>query len=123
MSKLYFLLFFVLLFSCSKVNYDQIREEGRGVTRTLIRTLQSIQTKDQLIQQSSDLENQFVKMIQLMKKAEAYSLSHPNEERPEMVSLDHELSDQLRSELNRLYRIAGCKQIVEKCQDKAFKNS
>jgi hypothetical protein len=32
---------------------------------------------------------------------------------------DHELSDMLRIELERIYRIEGGRQIIEKCQENA----
>ncbi len=117
------LLLIVLLLiaiSCGPRSLEDFQEEGEGVIRSLIQELKGIHTREQLLAASGKLQRQFDRLITLIIAAEEFSFSHPEVEKGEEIRHNHELSDQLRVELNRLYRLEGGRQIIEKCQEKAL---
>jgi hypothetical protein len=108
------------LTSCGSGSLDEFEEEGEGVIRSLIQELQAIHSREQLITASGNLQKQFDRLINIIIAAEEYAISHPDLERLEFSGHNHEPSDRLRIELNRLYRLEGGCQIIEKCQEKAL---
>lgn len=88
--------------------------------RSLIGELQSIRTRDQLLASTAKLKRLFERLVDLMIAAENFKLAHPELDKGLSAGPNHELSDQLRIELNRLYRMDGGRQIVEKYQEKAL---
>jgi hypothetical protein len=66
------------------------------------------------------LQRLFDRLVDVMIAAEEFALAHPGQEKGELTQRNHELSDQLRVELNRLYRVEGGRQTIEKCQEKAL---
>ncbi|MBA2369336.1 MAG: hypothetical protein H0V82_09990 [Candidatus Protochlamydia sp.] len=120
--KNYFLIviFFSSLLSLlvySPKSSEDLKEEARGITRTLIRDLQKIRTRDRLITSSKNLQELFSQLAEVMKEAQDFHSRHPGE--IALIKADHELSDLLRMELERIYRIEGGRQIIEKCQEHA----
>jgi hypothetical protein len=117
-----FFLFLCLLMTtagCGPRSLDDFQEEGEGVIRSLIQELKAIHTRDELIAAQGRLQRQFDRLVSIMIAAEEFSLSHAEQGKGE-VPANHDLSDQLRVELNRLYRLEGGRQIIEKCQEKAL---
>lgn len=109
----------VMVTGCGPRSLDDFQEEGEGVMRSLIQELQGIHTREQLLAASGRLQRHFDRLVNIVIAAEEFSLVHP-EEKGEVGRHNHELSDQLRIELNRLYRLEGGRQIIEKCQEKAL---
>lgn len=118
--KRFFWTFLILLFlaSCGSRSLDEFQEEGEGLIRSLIQELQTIHSREKLLASSGKLQKYFERLVNIMIAAEEFSYSHPELEKGE--SIRHDLSDQLRIELNRLYRLEGGRQIIEKCQEKAL---
>lgn len=113
----YFLWFLLVLSSCGSRSLDDFEEEGEGVMRSLIQELRSIRTRDQLIASTQRLKPLFERLVTIMIAAEENRYVHPE---GEFSGPNHDLSDQLRIELNRLYCMEGGRQIIEKCQEKAL---
>lgn len=105
---------------CGTRSLDDFREEGEGVTRSLIQELQTIHTREQLLSSSGRLQRLFDNLVNVMMAAEEYCSGHPELEKGELMPHNHELSDQLRIELNRLYRLEGGRQFIEKCEENAL---
>lgn len=106
--------------SCGPRSLDDFQEEGEGIIRSLIQELKAIHTRDQLLTASSKLQRQFDRLVAIIIAAEEFSLSQPRLEKGEEMRYNHELSDELRVELNRLYRLEGGRQMIEKCQEQAL---
>jgi len=115
-----FFLCFLFLVSCSSQSFEDYRDEGRGVTRNLIKELQKIRTKDQLRASSTKLKKLFNQTADIMIAAQEHAQKYPLQEIPELTKIDHDLSDSLRSELNRIYTIEGGRNLIEKCQEEAL---
>lgn len=110
----------LLLASCRSSNLEDYREEGEAITRSLIQELKKIRTKEQLIASKNNLKGLFDRLVETMIAAETYIHSHPNLDQSVFPEPDHELSDQLRGELNRIYQLEGGRQIIEQCEQKAL---
>ncbi len=119
--KKFLVIFFMLMIatSCGPRSLDDFEEEGEGVIRSLIQELQAIHTREQLLHAAPKLQKQFDRLVTIMMAAEEFVAAHPDLDKGDMQQ-NHELSDQLRIELNRLYRLEGGRQIIEKCQEKAL---
>lgn len=118
----FWVIFLILIFvcSCSPHSVDEFAEEGEGVIRSLIQELKCIHTREQLLAASGKLQKQFDRLVTVMIAAEEFCDSHPDQGSGEYLRYNHELSDQLRMELNRLFRLEGGREIIEKCQEKAL---
>ncbi len=115
---LIFFLSLSLLCSCSSRSLDHFREEGEGIVRSLIYELQQISTQEELFASTNRFQRYFDRLVSLMIDAEELFLEYP--EQRENLSLDKELNEQLRHELNRIYKMRGGKAFMEKCQEKAL---
>lgn len=109
-------LFFILC-SCGSHNLEDYKEEGEGITRSLIQELKKIRTREKLLASTHKLKALFNRLADTMISAEIYRRDHPD---LEIAEANHELSDQLRGELNRIYEMDGGRQIIEKCEEKAL---
>jgi hypothetical protein len=119
---MFLLLLFSCLFSaCSYDSYEDFREEGHGVIRSLIKELEVIRSRDDVLSASPQLENLFLRLAQVMATAQQFEAQNPQLTMPGLSAKDHALSDQLRGELNRIYRLEGGKEAIEKCREPALK--
>lgn len=103
---------------CGHRSLDDFHEEGEGVIRALIQDLRLVQTRDDLIASSSKIQRHFEKLAYIMVEAEAFCSLCPEKEKG--GCLNHELSDRLRIELNRLYSLEGGCQVIERIQERAL---
>lgn len=116
------LVFFLVLTvtSCGPRSLEDYREEGAGITRSLIKELTATRSREELLQAAPNLKKQFERLVDVMIAAREFREKHPKAESLELTKIDHELSDQLRCELNRLYALEGGREIIEKCQETAL---
>ena len=118
--KLLMLLVILLLTGCGARSLDDFEEEGEGVVRSLVQELQEIHTREQLLAATGTIRRHFDRLVDIMIAAQEYRKSNPEIDRNELLRANHELSDQLSIELNRLYKLDGGIQIIEKCQEKGL---
>lgn len=117
--RLFLFLFLSLLASCGPRSLDDFEEEGEGVIRALIREFEQVHSHEELVAVSAKMQLYFDQLVSLMIAAEEFIDQNPSLKN-EAIEPNHELSDLLRSELNRLYRLEGGRQVIEKCQEKAL---
>lgn len=110
-----------LLSACGSRSYEDFREEGESITRSLIKELREIRTREDLLSTAPKLEKLFLKLAEVMIQARHFQQMNPHQSTPALSAKDHALSDQLRTELNRVYRMEGGREVIEKCQEKALK--
>lgn len=113
-----FFLHLLILAGCKSLTLEDFREEGEGVTRSLIQTLQTIHNRDQLLAASERIEYLFDRLVSVMIEAATFYDSLPEEEKGETLRSSYDLSDPLRLELNRLYRLEAGRTLIEKCQER-----
>ncbi len=112
------ILLLVILLGCKSPSLEDCREEGEGVIRSLIQTLQHIHHREQLIEASGQIESLFDRLVSVMIEATSCYDSLPDSEKIETLPPSYDLSDLLRLELNRLYHLEGGRSLIEKCQDR-----
>lgn len=110
----------LLLTSCGSNSLEDFREEGEGITRSLIEELKEIRTREDLMQAIPRLEHLFDNLVDTIIAAEDYKEKNSRADSLELTKENHELSDQLRIELNRIYSLEGGRQVIEKCQEQAL---
>lgn len=115
--KVFPLLFVFFLLGCAQKNLDDYREEGEKFTRQLILELKNIHSKKGLIESKPKLHKLFNDLVETMITAREFHMKHPEIETPEILKKNHELSAKLRVELNRIYKIEGGKELIEKYQE------
>jgi hypothetical protein len=109
-----------LLVGCNSRSLEDFQEEGESQTLALVKELQMIHHRDELIEAIPRLQKRFDKLVQVAINAREFYEKHAFLELLEVSKKGHELSDQLRFELQRLYRLEGGKEIIEKCQEPAL---
>lgn len=119
MIRFWWVLSVLLLVSCGPITLEDYREEGRIVTKLLIKELRKIKTRKQLSASTVKLQKLFDRLVDVILEAQELRAS-TGQELIELARVDHELSDALRSELNRLYGLDGGRALIEKAQEKPF---
>lgn len=115
-------LIFVLftLTSCGHDSPEGFREEGEAITKSLVKELRNIHTEKQLSDASGSIRSHFDRLVDVMIAGEEFYSRHPKGERDGFHAASRELSDRLRFELNRLYRLDRGRQMIEKSRERAL---
>jgi hypothetical protein len=119
-SSMFFSLVLLLLTGCGPKSLEDFREEGEGLTRSLIEELQSIHARDDLVDAAPRLQKLFNELVDVMIASREFKEKHPHLDALPLSKKDHELSDQLRGELNRILHLEGGREVIEKCQEQAL---
>jgi hypothetical protein len=96
---------------------EEFREEGEAIARSIAKELQQIHSRNELIASSGRLQSLFNSLVKVAIAARNFQELHPRSSLPKG---DLTTSDQMRAELNRIYQIDGCREILEKCQEEAL---
>lgn len=122
MLKFLSLLFFCLLItSCSPQSLDDFKEQGEQETRLLIQELEKIHNRQELLNSQEKLKNIFNSLVDISIKAQLFKEKHCKEdEKIEFSERNLELNEKLRIELERIYRIEGGKEAIERYQEEAL---
>lgn len=109
------ILLLITTFSCKNRSLESFREEGESITRSLIKELSCIHTKQELIAASPQLKKLFNRLIRVIIAArQTHTTPSP------LIKLNHELSDELRTQIKRICLIDGAASLLEKCQQEAL---
>jgi hypothetical protein len=111
-------LFCQIIMSCGHNSLEDFREEGEGISRQLTKELSSIHSRQDLLASQTRLSALFNKLVDVIIAAQEFRYAHPDAE--PLTHHDIALSEQLRSELNRIYAIEEGRKIIEKCQEDAL---
>lgn len=115
------LLLAILLFvSCSKSSLSDFQKEGRTILIELTAELKQIRSRDDLPAHAVRLQQLFDRLAEVMIAAQEYKSTHPDIKLAEDDDDVHLLSDRLRTEFNRILRMEGGTEIIEKAQENAL---
>lgn len=109
-----------LLNSCGPSSQEDFHEEGKKLTQQLIIEFSSIESRAELVNKSTRLQKIFDEMVSVMIAAREYREKNPHIAVMDISDEEHTLSKKLREEMNRIYKIEGCREIVERCQAQAL---
>lgn len=113
------LLIFFTFTGCGRRSLEDFRAEGETVSRALILELSKIRTREQLIASGSRLQRLFNDLTDLMIAAHEFRQKHKETEKIDLPA-NLELNNLLRNELNRIYKIEGGRQLIEKFEEQAL---
>lgn len=111
----------LLLTSCGSQSLSDFREEGETLTQQLLSELRLIRTRDDLMERAPQLKDLFNQLADTMIRAHEYKQAHPDALLEEKMYENHQLSNQLRVELNRILNMEGGREVIEKNQMEALK--
>ncbi|MBI5273694.1 MAG: hypothetical protein HY860_01410 [Chlamydiales bacterium] len=105
------LLISLCLVGCSPTSREDIQLDAKIEVNRLIVLLSAIETKEDLLKQSSKIKKQINILVDMMIKANEFAPSAVDE-----FPIDKELSDKLKYWMVRLYEIDGAPAIMETLQ-------
>lgn len=118
MRFLWICLLFIGLCSCQKTSPEQFQDESRRKIQELIEALQKIECLDEMNKASPQLKSIYDDLAELVIRARRYQIK--TKTTWGLTQEDHLLSDELKAELHRLYRMEGVQELMEKCQRSAL---
>lgn len=122
MNFLIFTLISLLSLSCSTSGPDYYREQGSSLAKSLTYELKKVYTREQLLDRQEKIESLMRKLKSLIYESEGYLKAHPETEIPLFTRQNQEVSDALQSELNRLLRVEGCRELLNKLFQSGYQN-
>ena len=111
---LLFAFFFFSFSSCASNASEHFQEKSRNKTMELIRELQGVECLDDIIQRSSRFKTLYLDLVDVCVEVQKYQKKQ--ETSWELEAEDFTLSDELRFEFVRIYKILGAKELMEKYQ-------
>jgi len=106
--------FLLFLLGCAPNSLEDYQQEGEARCRKLIRILEEIQTREDLVRVEGELKKEFTKIVDLMIQAKSFQQENPEEKEREQAG--RQVSEELKVEMARIYRIEGAREIIERAQ-------
>lgn len=114
-----FLFIIFCLLGCGPRSAEDYRDEGQRLATELTHKLKAVKTREQLQAAQETIKADFDGLVDLMIRAREWRLSHPQTKELDPLGSDS-VNIHLQAQLRRVSRIAGCLEILEKCQDGAL---
>lgn len=115
------IVFLLLCCSCSPHSSAEFQREGEARCKSLLKDLQKIENREQLVRAESLLKKHFESLIDLMIEAREFQQKHPDDSLAEALLEEEEGVDaSLEKELRRIYTIEGGREVIEKAQHEAL---
>jgi hypothetical protein len=106
------------LAGCSPSSLDDFRCEGESLCKELTQELRGIETSEQLIKEGPKIKTYFDKLAILIIQARKFQQEHEYTEN--FVDGKSLASQNLLSELKRIYQMEGGRDIIEKAEQEAL---
>lgn len=118
MKKMAITLLCITLFtvSCSPGSLKDFRHEGESVCRDIVDDLERVETREDLARLEPFLKKHFEKLASIIIEAREFQIKYPEEALAFQGPQEAEVSEIMKEELQRIYRIEGGKEIVERAQ-------
>jgi hypothetical protein len=110
----------VVLFGCSPHSSEEFHKEGEVLCRSLVETLQEIDSLDQLLSKETLLKKKFESLVSLMIDASRFQERHPDNWGAESGIEPGLISVSLKEQLHRIYLLEGGREIVERAQQESL---
>lgn len=112
MKTIFFSIFLIFFAACSSNMPEHYRERGSAIIRSLVKELKKIRTKEELMDRYTKIEDSFKRLHLLVEESRELLARNPEMEIPLFSRQDQDLSDELQSEINRLLRVEGCREVL-----------
>jgi hypothetical protein len=107
-----------LLYGCSPSSLEDFHYEGESCCRALVKDLQKIHSREELMRATPVIKNHFEELVTLMIHAREFQENHPDENTPPAV--ENAVCRLLEEELRRIYALEGGREIIERTQQEAL---
>jgi hypothetical protein len=105
---------------CAPSSVVDFRHEGESICRDIISDLENIQERGDLVKYEISLKKNFEKLSFVLVQAREFQLNHPEEALIEQDVENSEISDLLLEQMQRVYRIEGGREVIERAQREAM---
>jgi hypothetical protein len=105
---------------CSPSSISDFRHEGESICRDIITDLENIQERGDLVKFEVSLKKNFEKLSFVLMQAREFQMNHPEEALIEHDVEGTEVSDLLLEQMQRVYRIEGGREVIERAQREAM---
>ena len=109
-----------VLYSCSPHSSEEFHKEGEVLCRSLVETLQAIDSSDQLLLAEPLLKNKFESLVSLMIEASRFQQKHPDDWGAETGIEPGFISISLKEQLHRIYLLEGGREVIERAQHESL---
>ena len=116
------LLFLLILTTSCRQSDESYRLQGNEILQKLVEETEQIETLEELIHSCPHLKMLFDELVAVIIKLKSWQIKHGAYESPNEDPEDHALRLKLCQELNRLFRIPGGRELIEKSQEKALEH-
>ena len=107
-----------LLCGCGPSSTDDFKQQGEAISRLITRDLKKVKSREELVKIVPLLKKRFSDLVDLMIEARKFQQKYPDALAAE--ELEPEMDDALLTELKRVYRLEGGREIIEDCQREAL---
>ena len=116
------LVFFLVLVlgGCGTSSLEEFQYEGEAQCRKLVKILEKVETREELVRALPELKKQFNALAALAVKAKEYQRAHPEEGDIDPCYFDHPYAEALKEELKRVYSIEEGRAMIEKAEREAL---
>lgn len=114
----YVLLIVLCLAACAPRSVEEFRKEGDALCKQMVRQLQGIHTREELVAALPILKSYFLELTELMIAARLYQQG--SEELLEAEDEALTSSEELLRELKRIYTIEAGRELIEQAQQEAL---
>lgn len=112
--------FFLLLSACSPHSPKEFEQEGQAVCEDLVELLQTISSREELLDNEALLKKKFESLVTLMVAAARVHEMEGQVEEVEQGYPFRQASHQLKMQLQRIYELEGGREIIERSQHEAL---
>lgn len=99
---------------------EDYREEAAGINRSILSELKKVHRRQDLQYALPKLEKLYNNLTDVMIAAHNFREKNPKSETLPMNNENHALSEAIRDEMNRIYKIEGGRDLLEKAQEQAL---
>jgi len=111
---------FLIAAGCSSNSSEEFRSEARDLSRVLIAELKEITSHDDFASHSARLKKLFFEQAQIMVRINRWNQEHHQASHLDLSAEDSLLSQKLKEELARIYKIEGGRKFLERCQEESL---
>lgn len=117
---LLFLAVGAVLCGCSPHSSEEFHKEGEVLCRSLVETLQTIDSLDQLLLAEPILKKKFESLVSLMIEASRFQQKHPDDWGAEAGIEPGFISVELKEQLRRIHLLEGGREVIERAQQESL---
>jgi hypothetical protein len=114
MMKRFLFLGILFLSGCAPSSPEEYCFEGEGAIRKIVEECKKVHSKEDLLLERPKIKRNLMRLTDLMIAAKKFQMKNPEEE--VTLNLSQAPSNQLKEEFLRIYKIEGCREIMEEME-------